>query len=191
MDSCTGPRVGDTCPSEGVRPQEILGRLVAGSCPVGNPINLSTGNKFQRALDYRGVGPLPLVWERFYNSASVNEPWCFSYSRRVEPTAVTGEVEVVRDDAKVFVFADQGGGVFTGQPDEHKRKPEHDQGPYQGACPCRSPGAACCRPGHVVRPRLTLAKRKGERPLPGAPEAPKCFFTTAVSAADAEAFQGR
>ncbi|MFT5482506.1 MAG: hypothetical protein ACI9GW_001157 [Halieaceae bacterium] len=36
----------------------------------GNPINITTGNKFQRVVDYSGVGALPLRWERNYNSST-------------------------------------------------------------------------------------------------------------------------
>lgn len=38
-------------------------------CSEGNPINAASGNKFQRELDYKGTGVLPLHWERNYNSA--------------------------------------------------------------------------------------------------------------------------
>ncbi|MGH8613904.1 MAG: DUF6531 domain-containing protein [Gammaproteobacteria bacterium] len=39
------------------------------NCPAaGNPINLASGNKYQRDSDYRGTGPFPLVFERHYSS---------------------------------------------------------------------------------------------------------------------------
>lgn len=65
----------------------------------GNPINHSTGNKFQEETDYIGTGPFPIVFKRYYNSqdsdgslaactwtgtVSFGERWKFSYSRRVE-----------------------------------------------------------------------------------------------------------
>lgn len=64
----------------------------------GNPINHSTGNKFQEETDYIGTGPFPIVFKRYYNSqdsdgslaactwtgtVSFGERWKFSYSRRV------------------------------------------------------------------------------------------------------------
>ena len=37
-------------------------------CPAGNPIAISTGNKYQQEVDYQGSGPFPLMITRHYNS---------------------------------------------------------------------------------------------------------------------------
>lgn len=49
-----------------------------GTCPVGNPINPLSGNKYQTESDYQGKGVLPLEFVRTYNS-NTND-WKFSYS---------------------------------------------------------------------------------------------------------------
>lgn len=37
---------------------------------VGNPCNPTNGNKHQVEIDYVDAGPMPLHYERFYNSYS-------------------------------------------------------------------------------------------------------------------------
>jgi YD repeat-containing protein len=37
-------------------------------CGLGNPCNAGTGNKYQREVDYVGLGTYPLILERMYNS---------------------------------------------------------------------------------------------------------------------------
>lgn len=46
-----------------------------GICTPGNtnPINIFTGNKYQREEDYRGAGPFPLEFVRYYNSGNFVE----------------------------------------------------------------------------------------------------------------------
>ena len=52
--------------SSGTDPDKSAGECKTHTC---NPINISTGNKFQRELDYQGSGPQPLQFVRYYNSA--------------------------------------------------------------------------------------------------------------------------
>ncbi len=51
----------------GLDEDKNLGRIPAGQC-VGNPINVISGNKFQRETDLRGASPVPLEFSRYYNS---------------------------------------------------------------------------------------------------------------------------
>lgn len=45
-------------------------RHLGGACPTcGNPISLTSGNKYQEETDYQGVGIFPLMIKRYYNSA--------------------------------------------------------------------------------------------------------------------------
>lgn len=67
------------------------------NCPaVGNPIQASSGNKYQEEMDYRGAGALPLMFSRYYNSTLGY--WRHTYSRSVEVGAgqsVTTVIPVV------------------------------------------------------------------------------------------------
>lgn len=64
-----------------------------GDCPsctgVGNPINSATGNKYQKEVDYRGPGPIPLEFVRSYNShqntagGTVGSYWRSNYDREL------------------------------------------------------------------------------------------------------------
>jgi RHS repeat-associated protein len=87
---------------------------------AGNPINLGTGNKFQRELDFSAKTPGPeLAFRRFYNSqSSYNGPlgygWTHTYNLFIEDE---GNRVIVWDaDGKVFYFKKEGGGDFTGEP---------------------------------------------------------------------------
>jgi len=74
------PQTGDQCPA------------------AGNPIQIASGNKFQREDDYQGAGAYPLTFSRFYNSQ--NSQWRHTYSRSLKPATATlnGEaVETVMD----------------------------------------------------------------------------------------------
>jgi YD repeat-containing protein len=66
---------------------------------VGNPINASSGNKFQRERDFIGVGSVDLRFERIYNShwsaqsGSVGAHWRSNFDRSL---LINGNVPVVR-----------------------------------------------------------------------------------------------
>jgi len=86
-------------------------------CPAaGNPINLASGNKYQRERDYRGTEPFPLVFERHYSSDArliatpVNTPvlgerWRHGLERSVRLTdyATLSTATVTRADGRVFL----------------------------------------------------------------------------------------
>ena len=95
------------------------------ACPaVGNPVNPVTGNKHEVELDYRGAGPYPLVFRRFYSSqlsresASLRDHWRHSFQRSVERVLFRGvdTLRVVRDDGRSFRFQMQGA-LWSGDPD--------------------------------------------------------------------------
>lgn len=85
----------------------------------GKPVNVATGNNFYIEADYRGAGPFPLTFERFYNSsaavtpASMGSNWRHTYNRSVQVTGITSgaatSVKVFRPDGKVLKFNKSGG----------------------------------------------------------------------------------
>lgn len=97
-----------------------------GACDlcIKNPINPSIGNKFQSEIDYRGEGPFPLQFSRFYNSdptqltttfnsASTNNKigllWRSYYDRKI---GFDGQDTVaIRPDGKRLKFIGGGGGM--------------------------------------------------------------------------------
>jgi RHS repeat-associated protein len=95
------------------------------NCSVGNPIDLVTGQKYQRESDYIGAGSFPLAWERHYRAGV----WQTSYSRHLVATIVSAPtaahtiaymiLQVYRDDGQILSFDnDQGtGAVWEGDAD--------------------------------------------------------------------------
>jgi hypothetical protein len=45
-----------------------------GVCMAGNPVSLTTGNKYEVAVDFTGAAYLPLSIQRYYNSLGANNP---------------------------------------------------------------------------------------------------------------------
>ncbi len=45
-----------------------------GSCKGGNPVSISTGNKYHSETDFVGSGRLPLTIQRYYNSLQASAP---------------------------------------------------------------------------------------------------------------------
>lgn len=80
---------------------------------AANPILISTGNKYQAETDYSASGPLPLVIERRYNSASGE--WRFSGQSNLDIS--TNEVLWTQETGKQVTFA-WSGSVWqaTGEP---------------------------------------------------------------------------
>lgn len=90
----------------------VLGDKDLGQCDcnlqAGNPINLGTGNKFQRELDYQSAGTFPFALSRTYNSYSplsgaVGVGWASSYLDS-SISFSGGIAQVTRSDGKVIVF---------------------------------------------------------------------------------------
>lgn len=84
-------------PSQQGRPEQL-------SC-IGNPINLSSGNKYQLETDYRYGDNSPLVFSRTYNS--IDGLWVhnFSTSLRISDTVIV----LVKNDGGESYFQRQDG----------------------------------------------------------------------------------
>lgn len=87
---------GAYCPKGGVSPF------------VGNPINLATGNKYQREVDLEGVGPFPLRFVRHYNSqgrgSDFSKGWRHTYDRRVLHVPGGDSAIVIRANGRELTF---------------------------------------------------------------------------------------
>ena len=111
------------------------GRLLptrnTGECPmckVGNPINPSTGNKFQKETDYVGASPFPIRWVRYYNSDGMSEAaspttqkmgagWTHEYNRMIWWYANFYNVMVFRHDGQAHEYFNLAPGVYSGPSD--------------------------------------------------------------------------
>jgi RHS repeat-associated protein len=89
-----------------------LGNKGCASCGgtiVGNPVNISTGNKYEDESDYDGPGAFPLTFHRYYNSASfggdgtIGVQWTHTFSRSLTLQSLT-EVKLFRDDGEIRYF---------------------------------------------------------------------------------------
>jgi len=89
-----------------------LGNKGCASCGgtmAGNPVNISTGNKYEDESDYDGPGAFPLTFHRYYNSASfggdgtIGVQWTHSFSRSLTLQSST-EVKLFRDDGEIQYF---------------------------------------------------------------------------------------
>jgi RHS repeat-associated protein len=88
-------------------------------CNVGNPINVATGSKYQREVDYTAFGPFPLKFERHYFGGE----WTFSYSRSINLVDINEphfHVAIARrDDGRELTF--QHSGTYTSSADVNSR----------------------------------------------------------------------
>lgn len=78
-------------------------------CPVGNPINHGTGNKYQQEIDFRAHGRDPIPFQRTYNSlANTDGPmgrnWVHNYETSAKLSLLDSSeiVEIQRADGKKF-----------------------------------------------------------------------------------------
>lgn len=94
----------------------------APSCAVGNPINVATGNKYQREIDYISATNSLLRFERHYNSSghryahvyrfgpewlsALGSHWRHSYDRRIKLVETGSLVTafVYREDGKIHWY---------------------------------------------------------------------------------------
>lgn len=94
--SCVGKSLGARCP---------------GSCKVGNPIDVGSGNKFEEAVDYETAGQNKLRFVRYYNSrgsltslaVTLGKLWRSNFDRYLNllsPTSVLAE----RSDGQELIF---------------------------------------------------------------------------------------
>ena len=115
-------------------PEKNLGEggdCVSPSGMAGNPINLATGNKYQKETDYTGAGPYPLRFARHYNSASppagsLGSHWRHTYDRSLHfYTEGKGKhareaAAARRPNGRVYTFYLEGG-QWLGDPDVRDR----------------------------------------------------------------------
>ena len=84
------------------------GDCSCGDVCVGNPIRVSTGNKFQKETDYIGKGPFPLSIKRYYNS--VLGGWSFTGQEKLVirssggNTGLLDKVEWLQESGKMLTF---------------------------------------------------------------------------------------
>src|SRR5207245_9662322 len=95
------------------------GSQVGAMC--GDPINTSTGNLYEVESDYASVGPIPLVFHRYYNSvgsgdSTIGARWTHTFSRTLVMQTST-EVKLFRDDGEIRYFQ-QCGGLWCDNIDE-------------------------------------------------------------------------
>jgi YD repeat-containing protein len=85
----------------------------------GNPVTVATGNKFHRELDYSSSGSFPLVFERFYNSQSIDTTgfgtgWSASFFQRLNTVNPDAQVFAYRPDGRVVWFNKTGSQLQAG-----------------------------------------------------------------------------
>jgi len=102
-------------------PDPELTRGKPKECGEGNPIDRSTGNKFQEERDFQGVGPFPLEFSRYYNSSRLKlgrrlgvggKNWTGTYSRAVVPMS-GGRIAVDLADGSTIKFENQSGSLVS------------------------------------------------------------------------------
>lgn len=84
------------------------------TCNGTNPINGSSGNKFQVETDYIGSGMSPLEFHRYYNSnmasrvivasVSLGFGWLNSYNRTILLSSNSSTAFAYRPDGKIYFF---------------------------------------------------------------------------------------
>ncbi len=115
---------------EGIDEEKNQGEANVGKYPcinAGNPINIATGNKFQKEVDLIGSSGSPLVFTRYYNlteseSESLGSNWRHTYNRSLSITkegkgknSIT-YAYIKRPDGRAFTLVDSGSG-FIGDTD--------------------------------------------------------------------------
>jgi RHS repeat-associated protein len=99
--------------------EKNLGEIKKGGGCAGNPINIITGNKFQKEIDFTGTSASPLIFTRYYNALDLNTgtmgAWRHNYELSVTeisegrgPSATITAL-VTRADGRVLAFNDNGG----------------------------------------------------------------------------------
>jgi len=104
------PKTAGSCPSAGQSTGDDPNKPEP--CPLGNPINPFTGNKYQIETDYVGAGTYPLRFERYYNSNAgigsgrIGAKWRHTFDRFISVQGTSAQV--FRPDGKQFVFTQSG-----------------------------------------------------------------------------------
>ena len=118
--------------AEGCAPAPPEPKACSGACSIngqvsdGDPINIGTGNSYQRVVDFQTAGPRRLGFVRYYNSRPIPRDaihslnglgglgWTHTYNRAIiyapyQHYESATSVDVVRPDGRVFDFSLQGG----------------------------------------------------------------------------------
>ncbi|WP_157265855.1 RHS repeat-associated core domain-containing protein [Thiobacillus thioparus] len=94
---------------------------------IGNPVRLTTGNKYQEDLDYAWEGASSLRFIRRFNSIPGPFPlyWSYNYEQRIEPISATNptSINVIRPDGRVYTFT-FANNVWTSDADVNDRLTE-------------------------------------------------------------------
>lgn len=117
-----------TCTQNGSLPLKNAGKPPPESCPnlVSNPINIGTGNKYQREIDYSGPYNYSLRFERFYNSIEGTQPgslgsqWRTIFDRSILMDGSGTIATAYRQDGVAFSFYLVGGN-WVADPDVRDR----------------------------------------------------------------------
>lgn len=80
----------------------------------GNPINILSGNKYQKEIDIRGYGAYPLSFYREYNS--FDGVWRFNYSANIQRAGTNYSLKM--NDGRLTIFTSSDGKTFTPSPSE-------------------------------------------------------------------------
>jgi RHS repeat-associated protein len=95
------------------------------ACPVGDPIDVGSGNKFQSIVDYQSSGPNRLSFSRYYNSLNVSGAsfvsllgmnWSSTYDRYLDVASFGGVATLAviqRANGKVVTFTPNGTNWIT------------------------------------------------------------------------------
>ena len=102
------------------------------TCGHGNPIDCSTGNKFQIETDYSATGPQPLRLTRVYHSqfdirdASLGSRWRHTYARSIE--RLPDRDIVWRETGQMLVFMASGATLVPDADISHRLERTFDGG---------------------------------------------------------------
>ncbi|PSQ90652.1 MAG: hypothetical protein BRD57_06240, partial [Proteobacteria bacterium SW_6_67_9] len=88
------------------------GESDGGALTVGNPINVATGNKYQRETDVPAWSPHADAFRRHYNSRGregTGGEWRHTYSARIDPEGFEGAgyddtLSLIRPDGRLILF---------------------------------------------------------------------------------------
>ena len=118
------------CPGttwEGVLPPEQNLGFNSGTCPVGNPTNVATGNKYESVLDLSiSSSGIPLEFRRAYNNQSNDDGtgplgyrWTHNFNLRVEVVETSPKkVKIWDSDGRALYFTERSSGseiIFYGE----------------------------------------------------------------------------
>jgi RHS repeat-associated protein len=120
--SFVGPNPTD-CVSKTLEQKAIAAKKMLGkksSCPIGNPCDAATGNKFEAQIDFSGGNGIP-SFVRYYNSLNFSTVglgvgWTHSFSKKIAFDQANRKITVTREDGSSEVFS-LTGEVWVGDAD--------------------------------------------------------------------------